>query len=850
MTEAYSKLLENLQRRNIELRDYSEYLALSYKGQFEALSQSLTQRNISLPDYLKYLDQTSQNSSSPKNSTPENDPEDLKKLEAVGQILLQEKQISLKELNHLLESLNIRDFITFLQQLLILRKIKPDEFVKFLYGKFVFPSASPYQLTPHENSMKFSLEIKKGHGEYGEYVLLEELGRGGMGVVYKAYHPPLNRMVALKVLLAGKAASEKMQQRFRREIEVMAKLEHEGIVKIYDSGNEGEAIYLAMEYVEGASLSKEMEQLSLQEKVTITQQVLKALYYAHEHGIIHRDLKLDNILITPEKAPKIADFGLAKIMTEEGTEKLTESGVLIGTAKYMAPEQARGKVSEIEARSDIYAIGVCLYRLLTQHFPYEGKSLHQLLHRIIHKEATLPSKYVPNLRRDLEAIVLKALEKEKEKRYQTAEAFADDLERFLKGHRVEALENEFQRQIRRWFKKHHLRVILALTGIGVLFLGMFLKIGLGYQERKSLYEKKYQAFLIESTKEGFYAKLQSWNYLNEALQVIPNEPVAERKKWDVGEALLKEVLQQENRYVGDYVIEEMQQLSTLPVTQRIQRKERWANEKNAYWTKEEQRFEYWISRLSSGEQVGSEEMNDALFEILKMSAPIINPRLLEILQKGNRFFEQENIAQKEKKAKYYQWAIDLLNRRKMKEALPLICESLSTLSAKYQTFKIPDDLEKIHSMVKMARYLLAIQAYSKADFLLEKRYESGQNSLFWIRSAFILKKLYQLNLELTERSQSVPQNAQEFYQRGFVKRLSGDFKGAINDFSETIRLNPQDAEAYNSRGLAKQEKKDLEGAINDYNEAIRLNPQFAEAYYNRGLAKQEKKDLEGAINDY
>ncbi|MEK7487681.1 MAG: tetratricopeptide repeat protein, partial [Planctomycetota bacterium] len=471
------------------------------------------------------------------------------------------------------------------------------------------------------------------------------------------------------------------------------------------------------------------------------------------------------------------------------------------------------------------------------------------LHRIIHEEATPPSKYVLNLRRDLEAIVLKALEKEKAKRYQTAEAFAKDLERFLQGHRVEALENELQRQIRRWIKKHQSRVIASIAEFLVVCVGMFLKIGLGYQERKALYEKKYQAFLQESTKEGFYPKLQSWNYLNEALQILPNDPVAEKEKWEIGEALLKDVLKQESRYVGDYVIEEMRRLSTLPEEKRAKRFEKWEDEKKAYWKKEEKRFEYWISRMSAGEQVGSEE-TDALFEILKMSAPTINPRLLEILQEGNLFFERESIEQEKTKARYYQWGIQIVSRRKMKEALPIICEGLSKLSAQYRKFKIPEDLEKIHSMVKMARYLLGIGAFNKADFLSERREETGATSLFYTRIEFIQKKLYQLKLESTENSQDLPQNAQEFYQRGLVKNLSGDFNGAIVDFSEVIRLNPEYALAYINRGNAKYKTKDMDGVINDCGEAIRLNPEYALAYNNRGNAKKDKKDLEGAIRDY
>ncbi|MEK7485274.1 MAG: tetratricopeptide repeat protein, partial [Planctomycetota bacterium] len=663
-----------------------------------------------------------------------------------------------------------------------------------------------------------------------------------------------------KVLLAGKSASGKAIQRFQREIEIMVKLQHSRIVQIYDSGKEGDEFYLAMEYVEGSPLSKRIKDLNLNDKVDIVQKVLNTLTYAHHQGVLHRDLKLENILMTPQNEPKILDFGIAKLLNTDIQEEngediatLTKSGVMLGTAQYMSPEQACGNIKESDFRTDVYAMGVCLYHLLTQQFPHEGKTLHQLLYRIIHEEPTPPSQYLSNLRPDLEAILLKSLEKEKEHRYPSAQAFAEDLERFLRGYPVEAFQWNLQTQLQHWIRPHKKHFLGSLFILILIVSAFVLKSILAYQERSTLFQQKYQLALEEAKKsfsgslENFSSHFQIWNYLSESLQIWPNHPSAEQKKWEIGEQILQKILMQENHFLGDYVLQEMQQLQSIPEEKRIKRKQFWDQQKNKQWKKEEKRFSTWLSRLKT-EKFSDEFGIDFIFETLKMSAPTINTQLIELLREGNTFFESD--IPDLNKSRFYLWILRLINRKKLLNILPLIEEGLSRIiQQESQSILREQNIHRIDYLVELANYLWVIKASSKTDFLLEMRCILGEHKLFWSKTEFIYKKLSQLKLT-AEGYKQTNTTASDYFQSGITKYSSGEFDGAIADFSEVIRLDPQNYTAYINRGNVKQAKEDYSGAIADYNVSIQINPKDADAYANRGTAKYAQKDWAGALADH
>ncbi len=277
----------------------------------------------------------------------------------------------------------------------------------------------------------------------GDYEILSEIGRGGMGLVLKARHVRLQRVVALKVLLAGEFAGSEYLVRFRAEAEATARLRHPGIVQIYEIGSwqnlsGTELPYLALEYIDGGSLSDRTQnrpQIPVSAARWVEQLAL-AVQHAHDQGVVHRDLKPSNILFTRDGQLKLCDFGVAKLLA--GSDLQTRTGILVGTPEYMAPEQAAGESSDIGVAADIWALGAILYTLLTGRPPFIAADSLTLLQKVRFDEPLSPRKLQPSVTRDLETVCLKCLRKAPAQRYSSAQALADDLRRFCEGRTVVA----------------------------------------------------------------------------------------------------------------------------------------------------------------------------------------------------------------------------------------------------------------------------------------------------------------------------------------------------------------------------------------------------------------------------
>jgi serine/threonine protein kinase len=265
------------------------------------------------------------------------------------------------------------------------------------------------------------------------YSLFGEIGRGGMGVIYRAQQLSLNRPVALKVL--RKDAVKETRVRFEAEVEAIGRLRHPNIAQAYDAGTFAGRPFLAMEYLDGGTLARKLigRPLPPTDAATVIAALAKAAQHAHENGVVHRDLKPVNVLLTNDGIPKIADFGLAR---QSVSGLGTRTGDLLGTPSYMAPEQAAGRSHELGPAGDIYSLGAVLYECLTGRPPFKGASLVDTLEQVQAQAVTPPRLIEPATPADLEAICLKCLEKEPVKRYVTAGQLADDLERFLAGRPV------------------------------------------------------------------------------------------------------------------------------------------------------------------------------------------------------------------------------------------------------------------------------------------------------------------------------------------------------------------------------------------------------------------------------
>jgi serine/threonine protein kinase len=279
------------------------------------------------------------------------------------------------------------------------------------------------------------------------------LGRGGMGIVYKARHLRLNRFVALKMLIAGADAGPHERARFQREAEAVASLRHANIVQVYDVGDHEGWPYFTMELVDAGSLAHALAgtpQPALLAAALLTT-LAEAVQVAHQAGIVHRDLKPANILLTADGTPKVADFGLARHFDDEPA--LTLSGTRIGTPSYMAPEQVVGTAGTIGPATDIYALGALLYEMLTGRPPFRGETATETERQVIAEEPVPPARLNPKVPRDLETICLKCLNKDPEWRYASAAALADDLRRFEEGRPIQARPLSWGERLWRWVRR-------------------------------------------------------------------------------------------------------------------------------------------------------------------------------------------------------------------------------------------------------------------------------------------------------------------------------------------------------------------------------------------------------------
>ena len=276
------------------------------------------------------------------------------------------------------------------------------------------------------------------------------LGRGGMGVVYKAWHLRLNRPVAVKMMLAGGYAGPPELARFLREAETMARLGHPNVVQVYDVGDIDGLPYFTMEYVEGGNLAEKLKGVPqpAREAATLVAVLAGAVEAAHRRGIVHRDLKPANVLLTEDGTPKISDFGLAR--WTEPWVGVTWTGARLGTPSYMAPEQAAGQMGMIGPTTDVYALGAVLYEMLTGRPPFRAETTVETERQVISEEPVAPSKLNARVPRDLETICLKCLRKSPQKRYPTASALAEDLHRFLRGEPIEARPVGLPERTARW----------------------------------------------------------------------------------------------------------------------------------------------------------------------------------------------------------------------------------------------------------------------------------------------------------------------------------------------------------------------------------------------------------------
>ena len=309
---------------------------------------------------------------------------------------------------------------------------------------------------------------------FGDYEVLEEIATGGMGVVFKARQASLNRLVALKLISAGALATEALVKRFKAEAEAAASLSHPNIVPIHEIGERHGQHYFSMGLIVGPNLREHLRSrpLPTRQSAQLIAILARAVHHAHQHGVLHRDIKPGNVLIDGDGSPHLTDFGLAKLVQKDST--LTHTNAILGTPAYMAPEQARGDIKSVTTAADIYGLGAVLYECLTGQPPFAGGTSFETIRQVLEKEPRPPSELNSAVDRDVQTICLKCLEKEPARRYPSALSLAEDLERWLRNEPIEARSSTTFERLQKWVRRRPAIAGLSASLVVALLAGFVL----------------------------------------------------------------------------------------------------------------------------------------------------------------------------------------------------------------------------------------------------------------------------------------------------------------------------------------------------------------------------------------
>jgi serine/threonine protein kinase/Flp pilus assembly protein TadD len=865
---AFQQLSEFLKKKKISLQHYQDYLRLQSHTSFDKISGILSQQQIDLQEYQNYLKQSTLLSpAAPPKALHSLDSKELQGIERLGLELLKKGKISLEQLNTLLKGFSPSEltFSQVLQALLKAHYIGAEDFVALfsrtaseMHDENKQNAQNPYKLKKSDCGLQFYFAGDFKEEQIGNYEILGELGRGGMGVVYRVYHRHLNQMLALKVLLK---TSEMFVQRFYREVRIMARLSHPGIVSILDSGIHEEKPYLVMEWVQGKTLPQWLEtRPPLKTMLSWMQKTLEALAYVHQQGIIHRDLKPENLFVTLQEEPKISDFGLAKEKDsnekEEEGKKLTQSHAVLGTPQFMSPEQALGKIAQISESSDLYSLGVCFYLCLSHRLPYQEDSLKKLFEAIVHHVPAPPSRWNPEVHRDLDTLVLKCLEKEPEKRYPSAQACAEDLKRFLTGLPLLARPPSPQERLSKWIKRNPYRVYPSLFLVAFLLSLLGLFSYQNYREKKQHFEEQvFQASQeIQSAKHAktlgdsisqTQSLLIAFHHLNQALSLNLSPPVVQQK-WEVGTTLLSWAFQNEEYFFADYVAQALLPLIPQEEAQNTFLK-KLETLKQRQSLKASKIFASWMQRFTI-KPLNRYEKADALFEISQIQeAQIIEDLKKRVQEESHRVLEQKYLNPLEQqKAELY---LSALGRMGLKENALFFLHWIQNFEKRLAPLPLAQrDRFQTHYMVLLTQALSLSESHvSENENLLalnQIRVRMGYQSNFTLRTEVYFKKL----LQKTDSQQL--SNLSDLSIRAYFKRNQGDIQGALNDFTLLLQQNPLASDPYIGRGELRYATGDLNGAYQDFTKAMTINPKDSSAYYNRGILLTDQHRFEEALKDF
>ncbi|MFH1226917.1 MAG: tetratricopeptide repeat protein [Planctomycetota bacterium] len=669
---------------------------------------------------------------------------------------------------------------------------------------------------------------------FDKYTIEKKLGQGGMGEVYLALDQTLGRRIALKVITSS---DQESVERFIREAQAVAKLKHPHIVQVHEVGQIIKTHYFTMDYIEGKSLESLIKDktnpLAPKRIAGIIRQISDALHYAHSQGIIHRDIKPSNILVDNKEDAYLTDFGIAKQLT--GLDKtLTLTGTTVGTPEYMSPEQAMGKKGAIDHRSDIFSLGATLYHATTGRYPFAGEEIYDIINKLLNTDPAAPRTINQAIPKDLETICLKCLEKEQDKRYQTAGALADDLKRYMDDEPITARRTPHITKL--WTRaKKNKAISLSVTG-AILVLSAVI-IGLMISSaRASDKARQFRKEALAYAGEGKYDQ-----------SLIACEKLRELTKSD-GQinALYDQCLAQLAKQ------KEATRAKDEKDRKRAEAKAVLDRASAAHTTEDKIRAAQDALKIDSTYGDAYQAIGYAYLEKLKTAGDdhsLTQSEYRELIEKAYEYFSKAIKATPTLAYSYYERArITEYSYKKPEAAIPDYEKTLeydpNSYIGWYAKGCIEDGQKKYDEAI--ASYTKVIELYPEYDWA-------------YVNRGFSYNEKNELDKAIADYTWAIrlnPKLTEAYYNRGNSYIKKGELDRAIEDLTQVIRINPTDAEAYANRGSAyynKTERHELtdaawgelfDKAIADFNDAISLNHDYAEAYFRRGHAYFDKSERE------
>jgi eukaryotic-like serine/threonine-protein kinase len=678
------------------------------------------------------------------------------------------------------------------------------------------------------------------------YELLHVLGQGGMGLVYKARQKSAGRLVALKLIRADRLTSDADVQRFRNEAEAAAQLDHPHIVPVYEVGARTGHFFFSMKLIEGGGLDEQLDRFrdDPQKAAQLVALVARAVHHAHQRGILHRDLKPSNILLDREGQPHVSDFGLAKRI--EADASLTQTGAILGTPQYMAPEQTRSQKGAVTTATDVYGLGTVLYALLTGRPPFQGETVLETLEQVREREPESPRRINTKVDRDLETICLKCLQKEPARRYGSAEAVAEDLERWLRGEPVVARPPGWTERLGRWMRRHKAAVwtasllTLVLMIVGVVNVLWWVQQHTEAVKKQAAAETEARAALEEAI------RLQEGGHWVDALSA------ARRAEGLLAGSSVSQELQQHVRE-RRADLEMAKRLLDIPIQIHASGRSYNPAELALTYTKAFREFGIVVAALGHGEAV--ERILASTIRVQLVAA--LEDWALALLKFDRDPRKDRELSDEEKKTPTKLLAIaravdpDPL-RNRLRDALERAdLAALKELAAAEEAAQLGPT-----SLYHLGQALWSAGARQEEVALIQRAQQRYPDDFFLNEE---LAHCY-LNMKPPKLAEAVrfytvavalhPENPGARLNLGLALTRQRDLDGAIEAFQAAVRLSPAYTYAYNNLGMALRRKGDLDAAIRAYREGVRLRPEVSVTHLNLGSALEAREELGEAAKEY